>query len=313
VNIYLEENNFKVKLQQRGVLLAKIRQFFAARGVLEVETPLLLPTTNPAPYLNNFKCGDCYLQSSPEFAMKRILARGSGDIYQICKAFRQDEKGRLHLPEFTLLEWYRLDFNHHDLMQELAELLKSVTDWPAAKFYTYLEVCQKFLAINPHTVTLKKLQELAKDYNLLIPQLDDELATWMQLLFTQVVEPNLEKNHPIFIYDFPASQAMLAKIRTENYKVASRFELYYNGVELANGFHELNDPQEQRSRFNADLAKRKSLQLPLIPLDEDFIHELSFLPDCSGVALGIDRLLLLITKVDSLAKLFPLGVSRMVS
>jgi elongation factor P--(R)-beta-lysine ligase len=300
VNIYLEENKIKKRLLLRAKFLAKIRDFFARRSVLEVETPLLLPTTNPAPYLNSFCCDDLYLQTSPEFAMKRLLAAGSGDIYQICKAFRKEEKGRLHNPEFTILEWYRTNFDHHDLMDEVDELLIYLINSPKAKRYTYEEIYKKFLKVNPHKATLKKLKQLAKENNLLVTGLDDDPDIWLQLLFTHLIEPNLDNKHPVFIYDFPVAQAMLARIRNEKTKVASRFEVYYGGVELANGFHELKDPKEQSQRFDEDLAKRKKLNLPLVPIDEKFLASLAKLPNCSGVALGIDRLLLLIAKTSSM-------------
>lgn len=277
----------------RAKTLARIRKFFSLRGVTEVETPLLLPATNPAPYLNNFSCDNLYLQTSPEFAMKRLLARGSGDIYQICKAFRKDEQGRLHNPEFTILEWYRLNFDHHDLMNEMDELLGYTINAPTAKRYAYAEVCEEFLKVNPHETNLKQLKLVAEKNNLSVSGLDNDSDMWLQLLFTHLVEPKLNSKQPVFIYDFPQSQAMLARVRNEKVNLASRFEVYYKGVELANGFHELNNPQEQRRRFNDDLAKRQKLNLPPVPLDEEFLSTLPKLPNCSGVALGIDRLLLL--------------------
>lgn len=300
MNTSQEANKIKNCLLLRAKILTKIRGFFAKRGVIEVETPLLLPTTNPAPYLNSFNCNDLYLQTSPEFAMKRLLAAGSRDIYQICKAFRKEELGRLHNPEFTILEWYRINFDHHDLMDEVDELLIYILNSPKAKRYTYEEICEKVLKINPHKVTLKKLQQLAKENSLLITNLDNDPTTWLQLLFTHLVEPTLNSERPFFIYDFPAPQAELAKVRQEKTKIASRFEVYYQGIELANGFHELSDPTEQRRRFNGYLDKRKKLNLPSIPIDEKLLAVLPKLPNCSGVALGLDRLLLLAAKARSL-------------
>lgn len=284
----------------RATILAKIRKFFALRNVLAVETPLLLPATNPTPYLDNFSCDNLYLQTSPEFAMKRLLAAGSGDIYQICKAFRKEELGRLHNPEFTMLEWYRLSFDHHALMDETDALLKYTIKSPPAKRYTYQEVCEKFLEINPHTCNLKQLKLIAKKNDLLVSGLDNDLDIWLQLLFTHLIEPKLDHNQPAFIYDFPASQAMLARIRPGKVKIASRFEVYYQGMELANGFHELKNPQEQRQRFEDDLAKRKKLKLPPIPLDEKFLAALPKLPNCAGIALGVDRLMMIAANAASL-------------
>lgn len=296
-SIFREESNIKDRLVLRAEVLTKIRAFFAEREVLEVETPLLEPTTNPAPFLNNFICDNLYLQTSPELAMKKLLASGSDDIYQICKAFRKGEKGRLHNPEFTILEWYRVNFDHHDLMKEMEDFLISIAGFPKAMYYTYQEICKKFLGINPHQSTLEQLKSIAEKNNLNVSGLEDDVDTWLQLLFTHLIEPNLGLEQPTLIYDFPIEQAMLAKISNG---VASRFEVYYRGVELANGFHELNDAKEQRQRFNQDSNKRKKMGLPIIPLDEEFLTLLPKLPNCAGVALGIDRLLLLLTKGNSL-------------
>jgi lysyl-tRNA synthetase class 2 len=293
VSTYLEENKIKEKLHLRAVIIAKIRDFFAKRNVIEVETPLLSHSTNPAPHLNSFSFNDLYLQTSPEFAMKRLLAAGSGDIYQICKAFRKDEIGRLHNPEFTILEWYRIGFNHHDLMDEVNDFLKLIINAPEAQRFTYQEIFEIFLKNNPHTSSVGQLKSIAKKNNLSISGLSDDYDTWLQLLFTHLIEPELGLECPVFIYDFPESQAMLARVHGERSRVASRFEVYFKGIELANGFHELNDAQEQRKRFMLDATKRQGLNLPPIPLDENFLAALSNLPDCAGVALGIDRLLLL--------------------
>ena len=235
--------------------------------------------------------------------MKKLLASRSSDIYQICKAFRKGEKGRLHNPEFTILEWYRVNFNHHDLMKETEDLLISVAKFPKAEYCTYEKIYKKFLKIDPHKSSLDKLKLTAKKNNLLVSGLDDDPNTWLELLFTHLIEPNLGKTKPIFIYDFPTGQAMLAKIC---YEKASRFEVYYKGVELANGFHELNNPKEQRRRSVDDLVKRKKLNLPGIPVDEELLACLDKLPDCSGVALGIDRLLLLIASKSSLDEVLSL-------
>ncbi|CAL7959849.1 Elongation factor P--(R)-beta-lysine ligase [Gammaproteobacteria bacterium] len=284
----------------RAKTLAKIRDFFATRNVTEVETPLLSHSTNPAPHLNSFCLDDLYLQTSPEFAMKRLLAAGSGDIYQICKAFRESEIGRLHNPEFTILEWYRIGFDHHALMDEVNEFLKVTIDAPEAKRFTYEEIFAKFLKINPHESNVAQLKIVAQNNDLSISVLSDDHDTWLQLLFTHLIEPKLGQESPVFVYDFPVSQAMLAKVRSGKPPVASRFEVYFKGIELANGFHELSDAIEQRKRFLHDLAERQELNLSPIPLDENFLLALQNLPDCSGVALGVDRLLLLVANAFSL-------------
>ncbi len=300
MNIFPEENKIRSRLLLYAKVLAKIRNFFAKHRVLEVTTPILCTTTNPTPYLNNFCCDNLYLQTSPEFAMKKLLAAGSGDIYQICKAFRKEELGRLHNPEFTMLEWYRLNFDHHKLMDEVDELLQYTINTPKALRYSYQEICENYLKIDPHKITLNKLRQLAKNNNLLVAGIDDTPDTWLQLLFSHLIEPNLGPKCPVFIYDFPKTQAMLAKIRSGKTALASRFEVYYKGIELANGFHELRDPKEQRRRFIRDLKKRRELNLPPIPLDHDLLKALPKMPNCAGVALGIDRLLLLRANAQSL-------------
>lgn len=301
-----QPNAAKEALEQRAHILTTLRQFFAERGVLEVDTPLLSHATVtdphvmgiPVPYQNQM----LYLQTSPEYAMKRLLANGSGPIYQICKAFRQGDLGKLHNPEFTMLEWYRPGFDHHDLMDEMDVLLQIILKTPSAERLTYADMFKKFLGINPHLARLDELIECAAHY---VPSFTDKLSdgnAWLDLLMTHCIEPQLGKDRPLFIYDFPISQAALAKIRQETPPVASRFEVYFKGIELANGFHELQQVEEQRKRFQGDLAYRTQHGLPLVPLDERFLASLQHgIPDCSGVALGIDRLVMLALGKTSLS------------
>lgn len=291
--------NFKV-IQARAELLAKIRQFFADGNVLEVETPLICHSSITDPNLHSFittyqfgsENKHLYLQTSPEFAMKRLLAAGSGSIYQICKAFRNEEYGRQHNPEFTILEWYRVGFDHHDLMQDMDKLLQFTLNTKPAEKISYKELFLKYLAIDPIQSSIEDLRACALNNNLSdIENLDKD--DWLNILLTHLIEPHLGQQQPTFIYDYPASQSALARINPENPEVAERFEVYINGTELANGFHELANSNEQRQRFLADLEQRKRLGLPVLPLDERFIDSLDDLPDCAGVALGIDRLLML--------------------
>lgn len=301
----------KIYLQQRALLLANIRAFFASKNVIEVETPLLCPTTITAPYLHSFTTqytnGNInkilYLQTSPEFAMKKLLAAGSGDIYQICKAFRNEEYGRWHNPEFTILEWYRVGFDHHQLMDEMNQLLKLTLQTDDAEKISYEQVFLAYLQINPHTASATDLKQCAIKHGL--PKAsgidENDKDVWLQLLLSHCIEPNLGKDKPTFIYDYPASQAALAKLRKTNMiTVAERFEIYFNGIELANGFHELTDADEQRQRFLDDNKKRRELNLSEIPLDEELLAALPNIPNCAGVALGIDRLLMLLTDAKSL-------------
>lgn len=291
-------------LRKRAAILAQIRAFFAERAVLEVETPLLSHATVPDPYILSITatlrdpCSShdltCYLQTSPEYAMKRLLAAGSGSIYQLCKAFRQDELGRLHNPEFTILEWYRLDFDHHALMNEVDEFLQTLMQTPPAERYSYAEAFERFLGINPHEAGEKALEDCARRQRGI--EMSGALSRdgWLNLLMSHCIEPRLGQDRPAFIYDFPASQAALSRIRVEKPPVASRFEVYFQGIELGNGFHELQASQEQRARFLGDLDYRKQTGVPLVPLDERLLAALSHgLPDCAGIAMGVDRIVML--------------------
>jgi lysyl-tRNA synthetase class 2 len=287
-------------LKKRAEIITQIREFFASRNVLEVETPLLSKATVTDVHLHSLKTtGNLYLQTSPEYAMKRLLANGSSSIYQICKAFRDDESGRLHNLEFTILEWYRVGFNHHQLMDEMDELLQLILSMGVATRYSYQEIFEKFLKINPHNVDVATLQSYAREHKINLA-IDDKDAL-LQLLVSEVIEPKLKD--VVFIYDYPASQAALAKIRKAKFPVAERFEVYVDGIELANGFHELQDAREQRQRFLNDLEKRQQLGYPKIPLDENFLASLEYgLPACAGVALGVDRLIMLALGVSHISQ-----------
>jgi lysyl-tRNA synthetase class 2 len=296
-------------LRQRAQLLAKIRDFFNQHGVLEVETPLLSHSSITDPNLHSFmtqygmsrKQSDIlYLQTSPEFAMKRLLALGCGSIYQICKAFRNNEYGHQHNPEFTILEWYQVGFDHHKLMNEMDEFLHFILDSAPAEKLSYHQVFEKYLKLNPHTSSINELQKCALKNGLNnISELDRD--GWLNILLTHFIEPYLGNNRPTFIYDFPASQAALAMISQSSPGVAERFEVYINGIEIANGFHELTDAKEQRQRFLTDLQKRRELNLPEIPIDENFLIALDGnFPNCAGVAVGVDRLLMLLMGTKSI-------------
>ncbi len=284
-------------LKARAAIIHRIRAFFAAREILEVETPLLCHTSVTDPYIQSIivtKPYTAYLQTSPEYAMKRLLANGSGSIYQICKAFRQEESGRYHNPEFTMLEWYRVGFDHHALMREVDELLQTTVQAEPADKITYEQLFLNYLNINPHTTNITALKNCAAEQNILFEGELNDVDDWLQLLLSHCIEPKLGLQRPVFIYDFPASQAALSRIQNTIPPVASRFEVYWRGIELANGFHELQSATEQRTRFEKNNAQRKQLNFPTVPLDEHLLAALeSGLPDCAGVALGIDRLVLL--------------------
>jgi len=306
----------------RARLLQRIRAFFQAREVLEVDTPLLSRAAVTDPHIETFVVQEPqqgvprYLHTSPEFAMKRLLAAGSGSIYQVCKVFRQGEAGRHHNPEFSLLEWYRLGFDHHQLMDEVESLLRELLDGyrtlAAGQRLSYRAAFQQYVGLDPLSASVAELQAAVKQHGIEVIGLDEtHKDPWLDLLMTHVVEPALPPDGPVFIYDYPASQAALARIRQSEPPVAERFELYLDGMELANGFHELTDAQEQRQRFAADLAARKASGLPGVPADERFLAALEAgLPPCAGVALGIDRLVMLAAGVKSISEVLTFDDAR---
>ncbi|WP_394136224.1 elongation factor P--(R)-beta-lysine ligase [Aliivibrio fischeri] len=293
------------QLQQRADILAAIRSFFSERKVMEVDTPAMSHATVTDVHLHTFQTDfigpgyadgtHLYFMTSPEFHMKRLLAAGSGCIYQINKAFRNEEAGRYHNPEFTMLEWYRLGFDHHNLMNEMNELLTLVLKCDNAERMTYQEAFIQVLGVCPLEANMDELRAVAAPLGLSdIADIEEDRDTLLQLLFSMGVETKIGQNVPAFVYDFPASQAALAKINPNDPRVAERFEVYFKGIELANGFHELDNAKEQLMRFEEDNAKRKSMGLIEQPIDYHLIAALEAgLPNCSGVALGIDRLIML--------------------
>lgn len=295
-------------IRLRAEVLAKIRGFFSERGVLEVETPLLCPTTVTNPYVDSLCVENngqlFYIQTSPEYCMKRLLAAGSGSIYQICKAFRAEENGRIHSSEFTMLEWYRLGFNHHDLMNEMDEFLCEILQVGQAKRYSYRELFGYYFDLNPHDVELSVLRKTLADKQISISKVADlNKDECLQCLMSEYIEKQLaEYDVPCFVYDFPESQASLARChRVDGDVVGARFEVYYGGIELANGFYELADAAEQRKRFHKDNLLRGEMGKSDMPIDELLLDALQHgLPECAGVALGIDRLLLLAANKTSL-------------
>ncbi|MEN8205696.1 MAG: EF-P lysine aminoacylase EpmA [Pseudomonadota bacterium] len=296
-------------LRLRASILARIRAFFARLDVLEVDTPVLSTAASTDPALSSFKTdyhgpgvaeGDIrYLHTSPEFPMKRLLAAGSGSIYQICKVFRDGESGAQHNPEFTLLEWYRTGFDHLDLMDEVEQLvtavLLDVMPIDAVHHWCYQDLFIEIAGIDPFAATPAELRTLLQSGHKVtaVGLADDDRDAWLDLAMTHVIEPRLG-NGLVFVRDYPASQAALARLRSGNPPVAARFEVYLNGIELANGFHELTDAVEQRQRFEKELERRRQAGVEAVTLDERLLSALTAgLPDCAGVALGLDRLLML--------------------
>ncbi|RLA00157.1 MAG: elongation factor P lysine(34) lysyltransferase [Gammaproteobacteria bacterium] len=302
----------------RANMLAGIRSFFQQRSVLEVDTPSLSQGTITDVYLEPLSSScqsidegkqSLYLQTSPEFAMKRLLAAGSGCIYQICRAFRDDEMGRFHNPEFLMLEWYRIGFDHQKLMVEMDELLAAILNTEPSDTISYQELFLQRLKIDPLSCSDEDLQSLVFD-KANGPKLEqrDEM---LHCLFSILIEPELGIKRPLMVFDFPASQSALAKLSNTDPRVASRFEVYYQGVELANGFHELQDAEEQRQRFIEDNQQRKLLGKQQRKLDERFLAALeNGLPDCAGVALGLDRLLMLKLEKKAIAQVMTFPIDR---
>jgi lysyl-tRNA synthetase class 2 len=297
-------------LRARAKVLAQVRQFFAEHNVLEVETPVLSHCAVSDPFIDSLEVSfgfqpgiedeRLYLQTSPEYAMKRLLAAGSGDIYSMAKVFRNGESGRRHNPEFTMLEWYRLGFDDRRLMAEVDALLRSVIPDLEVSYLSYAQLFESELGLDPHTASVERLQRVCREH-VDAPFEDDDRDTWLNLLMSHVLEPRLQG--AVFIHSYPASMAALAQVREdENGRpVAARFELFVNGIELANGYHELTDAAEQARRLQADQQQRAALGLPQRPLEQRLVQALETgLPDCAGVALGVDRLVMLALGMGSL-------------
>lgn len=291
-------------IRERARIYNQIRAFFNNRGCLEVDTPLLMPATatdaNVESIAVDAVARSLFLQTSPEFAMKRLLAAGSDSIFQICHAFRQGESGRLHNPEFTLLEWYRVGYDYHQLMAEI-ELLITTLSLRRCNFtrVTYRELFRRSLDLDIDQVSLASLREQCGQRVAGVEAGELEFDQCLDLLLSVVIAPTMQGYQ--FVYDYPLSQAALARIKADDRTVAERFELFFDGVELANGFSELTDSTQQRLRFEQDLAIRSERGLPVHSIDERLLAALeSGLEDCAGVAVGLDRLLMVILGLDSI-------------
>lgn len=309
-------------LRRRARILASIREFFAERRVLEVETPALSSAGVTDPALENVSAlvaslgaRPQYLHTSPEFAMKRLLAAGCGDIYQICRVFRDDELGRWHQPEFTLLEWYRVGWDEKRLMTEVEALLATAlaADGNSKPHRSirirYSAAIEAALGVGADAPTVEIEARLAAAGIDVPPNLSHDAL--LDLTLSTVVLGSFDAAALVFVYDYPASQAALARIKPGEPPVAARFEVFSRGIELANGFHELGDATEQRRRFTADLDARRSAGRDVPPLDEDLLAALATgLPDCAGVAVGIDRLVALATGQTDVASVVSFAHAR---
>jgi lysyl-tRNA synthetase class 2 len=289
-------------LQERARIEATIRAFFAEREVLEVHTPVLSMAGNTDPNIESFATRyagrgedspERWLRTSPEYFHKRLLAAGSGDLWEIGPVFRNGEAGRRHNPEFTLLEWYRVGWDHHRLMDEVECLVRTLAQafgrpFGAPERLDYRTLFRRHAGIDPFTASESELERRLSPWMSDFAGLTREDR--LDLVRTHLIEPALDPNGAVFVHDFPASQAALARIRAGDPPLAERFELYLGSMELANGYHELGDAIEQRARFEHDLKVRNARGSAMPPIDENLLAALPDMPACAGVALGIDRL-----------------------
>jgi len=301
------------QMRLRAKMLANIRRFFEQRAVLEVETPLLCSATGTDPQLDFFSsiyhCAPnnktMYLQTSPEFAMKRLLAAGSGSIFQICKAFRNGELGRFHNPEFSILEWYRVDFTMDQLMDEVVDLITGLLGPGPDEVYkvSYVDVFKQATGLNPLDFCQLRYAEYAVNNNIkdAVSLCGDDHSMWLDFIFSYKVQTTLEGYSLAMVYGYPAIQSSLARINTEDSAVADRFEVFIKGIEIGNGFFELSDASEQEKRFDQENQCRQKKGLPVVQKDKHFLQALhAGLPDCSGIALGLDRLLMVMCNAQAL-------------
>ncbi|WP_025651696.1 MULTISPECIES: EF-P lysine aminoacylase EpmA [unclassified Psychrobacter] len=313
--------------RQRAQFMGDIRQFFNKRQVLEVQTPLLSQAGNTDTFLQSVAAQvtyqdrprTYYLHTSPEFAMKRLLASWQMPIYQICPVFRDNEIGVRHNIEFTMLEWYQPNYSLADMATELGELLEALYGYSIVmNHYRYVDAFMDFVGIHPLTASLATLQAVAEDKGLTgfnfnnvesvtTNSEEDIRQSWLDLLFSHVVEPNLGHDLPTLIIEYPPATAALAKtaLDKDGNKVAKRFELYINGIEIANAYDELADGQALRMRFEQDNQLRQRHNLPVMPIDEHLLAASNDLIPCSGIAVGLDRLLMVITGADRVEDVIP--------
>ncbi|MEA3640996.1 MAG: EF-P lysine aminoacylase EpmA [Lamprobacter sp.] len=313
-------------LRARARMLQRLRDFFAEREVLEVETPLLSASATTDPALASLRTrwsgSDAgsplgqrlYLHTSPELPMKRLLAAGSGPIYQVCKVFRDGERGRRHHPEFSLLEWYRPGWSLSALIDEVADLVRVILDRPGLEreVLSYRQLFMDRLQVDPWRATPAVLKAVARASGLEgCEHLELNRDGWLDLLMSQCLEPGLGRDRMTFVRDYPPSQAALARLREGDPSVAERVELYLDGMELANGFDELTDAKEQRARFEADQRARRAAGQPVPPIDEAFLAALEAgMPASAGVALGLDRLLMCALGADQIDAVLAFPVER---
>ncbi len=276
-------------LHLRASIINSIRSFFVSRGFLEVETPQRIPANAPEEHIDPFESAQWYLHTSPETCMKRLLSRGHERIFQICRCWRAGERGRRHLPEFTMLEWYRSNSDYRDLMDDCADLLRSVASDCGMSGGIPYQGQRLDPSAKAETFTVREAFSRFSTGEMATAVLD---GTFDEIMVTSI-EPSLPPDRPVFLIDYPAEMAALARLKRDDRTVAERFEFYLGGLELANGFSELNDPSEQRRRFEAANRRRMNAGVPALPLPEVFLRDLESMPPSAGIALGVDRLVML--------------------
>jgi len=309
-------------LRQRAALNAMVRRFFAEREVLEVETPILSAAGNTEPNIDSFHTDFSghrdagarrrWLRTSPEFPLKRLLAAGVGDCYELGRVFRNGEAGGRHNPEFTMLEWYRVGWDHHRLIDETASLVQQalalVGRVATLQVIDYRTLYLQRIGVDPFEASIAELRLPLAGIQIDAAGLGRD--DWLDLLMTHCIQPHFDDTVMTVVHDWPASQAALARIRDDTPPRAERFELYLGPVELANGYHELGDAQEQRARFEADHARRQARGDVLPPLDEALLAALPAMPACAGVAVGVDRLLMAMGRTARIADVLAFDFSR---
>ena len=315
-----EPGNKRAALELRARLNALIRDFFARRGVMEVETPILSAAGNTDLHIQGFAtrfsghvgagARERFLRTSPEYPLKRLLADGIGDCYELGRVFRDGEAGRSHNPEFTMLEWYRMGWDHHRLMDECAELVRAALGLvgrdAGVRKTSYINLFEQVLDLDPMSADELALRAPLAEFGIDPRGLDRD--DWLDLLVTHRLQPALPADAITLVYDYPPSQCALAKLRkvedeptmAKSSVVAERFELYLGQRELANGYHELNHAAEQRTRFERDNARRREHGLRELPIDENLLAVLDAMPDCAGVALGVERLMMCLLQTDDI-------------
>jgi len=316
-------------LRIREQIIDAIRQFFKSQDFTEVETPLMVPYPDPSPFNEVFEASPvlgkrAFLTPSPEFFMKKLLAAGSGNIFQICKAFRDSpELSPLHNPEFTILEWYRVNADYQDIMIDCEKLVSFISKfkilnlkfkidspWPRL---SVKESFQKYANVNlDEFLDPQKAQQICKKKGYQV----SENSTWEQLyhqIFLNEIEPKLPKDKPLILYDYPAPLAALARLKPTNPRYAERFEFYLAGLEIGNGYSELTDEQEQEKRLKQDLEARKSLGMRLFDYDKEFVEAVKNLPPCGGIAVGVDRLIIALTRAKTINKVLPFPAPKIFS